>query len=137
MVQNISTPSLATKIKESINYQIREISSPSSSLVKIKLRGFPQQTGESVTDLRCVNNFCHGQSSIAIAGIGKGHVSAEAIITFIHGPRKLPFFAFQVTIDRLPGLTGSSSAFFEGQSLPLTSPVFIGGVGSGEETVQS
>jgi hypothetical protein len=137
MATDIPTPSLATK-RDSINYQIREeLSSPSSSLVKIKLRGFPHQTGESVTNLRCVDSFCHGQSSIAIAGIGEGHVSAEAIITFIQWPPKLPVFAFQVTIDGLPGQIGTSSAFFEGQSLPLSSPVFIGGVGTGEETVQS
>jgi Metallo-beta-lactamase superfamily len=138
MATDIPTPSLATKIRDPINYQIREeLSSPSSLSVKITLRGFPHQTGESVTNLRCVDSFCHGQSIITIAGIGEGYVSAEAIITFIQWPPKLPVFAFQVTIDGLPAQTGTSSAFFEGQSLPLTSPVFIGGIGSGEETVQS
>jgi hypothetical protein len=99
MATDVPTPILATKMRDSIIYQIRkELSSPNSSSVKITLRGFPHQTGESVTNLRCVDSFCHGQSSIAIAGIG-GHVSAEAIITFIQWPPKLPVFAFQVTID--------------------------------------
>ncbi|MGB6594340.1 MAG: hypothetical protein WBE68_22815, partial [Candidatus Nitrosopolaris sp.] len=141
MATDFPTPTLATKIRESINNLIREelspLSSPSSSSVKITLRGFPHQTGESVTNLRCVDSFCHGQSSIAIAGIGEGHVSVEAIITFIPWPPKSPIFAFQVTIDGLPGQTGTALAFFEGQSLPLTSPVFIGGIGTGQETVQS
>jgi hypothetical protein len=137
MATDIPTHSLATKIRESTNYQIREeLSSPSSS-VKVTLRGFPHQTGESVTYLGCVDSFCHGQSNIAIVGIGEGHVSTEAIITVIHWSPKLPVFAFQVTIDGLPSQIGTSSAFFEGQSLPLTSPVFIGGIGTGEETVQS
>ena len=138
MATDIPTPSLATKIRESTNYQIREdLSSPISSSVKITLRGFPHQTNESVTYLRCVDSFCHGQSNIAIAGIGEGHVSTEAIITAIHWSPKLPVFAFQVTIDGLPSQTSTASAFFEGDSLPLTSPVFIGGIGTGEETVQS
>jgi hypothetical protein len=136
MAIHFPASTLATKIRESINYQIREeLSSPSSSSVKITLRGFPHQTGESVTNLWCVDIFCHGQSSIVMAGIGEGHVSVEAIITFIPWPPKLPVFAFQVTIDGLPGQTGTASAFFEGQSLPLTSPVFIGGIGTGQETV--
>jgi hypothetical protein len=137
-IAEFPAPTLATKIRDSINYQIREEqSSPSSSSVKITLRGFPHQTGESVTNLRCFDSLCHGQSSIAIAGIGEGHVSVEAITTFIPWPPKLLVFTFQVTIDGLPGQTGTDSAFFEGQSLPLTSPVFISGIGTGEETVQS
>jgi hypothetical protein len=138
MATDFPSPTLATQIRESINYQIREeLSSPSPSSVEISLRGFPHQTGESVTNLRCVDSFCNGQSSVAIAGIGDGHVSVEAIAAFIPWPPKLLVFAFQVTIDGLPGQTGTASAFFEGQSLPLTSPVFIGGIGTGEETVQS
>jgi hypothetical protein len=102
MATDIPTPSLATKIRDPINYQIREeLSSPSSSSVKVTLRGFPHQTGESIANLRCVDSFCHGQSNITIAGIGEGHVSAEAIITLIQWPPKLPVFAFQVTIDGL------------------------------------
>jgi hypothetical protein len=138
MATDVPSPTMATKIRDSINYQIRkELSSPSSSSVKISLRGFPHQTGESVTNLRCVDSFCHGLSNIAIAGIGEGHLSVEAITTFIQWSPKLPFFAFQITIDDLPGQTGTTSAFFEGQSLPLISPVFISGIGTGEETVQS
>jgi hypothetical protein len=107
------------------------------SSVKVTLRGFPHQTGESVTYLRCVEGFCRGQSNTAIAGIEEGLISTEAIITVIHWSPTLPVFAFQVTIYGLPSQTGTASAFFEGESLPLTSPVFIGGIGTGEETVIS
>ena len=138
MATDVPSPTMATKIRDSINYQIRkELSSPSSLSVKISLRGFPHQTGESVTNLRCIDSLCHGLSNIAIAGIGEGHLSVDAITTFIQWSPRLSFFAFQITIGGVPGQTSISSAFFEGQSLPLTSPVFINGIGTGEETVQS
>ena len=59
------------------------------------------------------------------SGIGEGHLSVEAITSFIQWSAKLSFFAFQITIDGLPGQTSTTSAFFEGQYLPLTplSPV--------------
>jgi hypothetical protein len=138
MATDVPTPILATKIRDSINYQIRkELSSPSSLSVKISLRGFPHQTGESVTNLRCIDSLCPGLSNIAIAGIGEGHLSVDAITTFIQWSPRLSFFAFQITIGGVPGQTSITSAFFEGPSLPLTSPVFINGIGTGEETVQS
>jgi hypothetical protein len=99
MATDVPTPILATKIRDSINYQIRkELSSPSSLSVKISLRGFPHQTGESVTNLRCIDSLCHGLSNIAIAGIGEGHLSVDAITTFIQWSPRLSFFAFKLQL---------------------------------------
>lgn len=141
---------LGAKIRESINAQIKKLFLPGQEIfeafraINLILSGFPHQTGESVTNIHvnptpCVlvppsSDFCNGFSNIVIPGIGKGNV--QVFVAIISSP---DFFslAIHVTIDGLPGQTGSSFDTFGGRSLgPFTRTIDISGIGTGQATVE-
>ena len=120
------TPDLATKIRESINNQIREeLFPPSSSAdprqaVEITLSGFPHQTGESVTKyvLDChsfsLGTGCRGSSNIVIPGIGEGSVYVD-VVNFSVFPVEHQSLEAIVEIYGLPGQTAFKSIDFTGK----------------------
>jgi hypothetical protein len=148
---------LGTKIRESTNNQITEelfpsvSSSPMSSgpVITLILSGFPNQTGESVTNIiykpvepgryQPVNTWV-GTSNIVIPGIGEGLATVQ--ISLVKGP----FVDYDYThvdivvfIKDLPGQTGNS--FFTAQNVDrfdpetITRHLNIPGIGAGQATI--